>query len=273
VLTVMSGSDAGRIVALESAPLTIGRGSDVDLRIDDPVLSRQHARVARNADGGVTIEDLGSTNGTLVRGRFVTLVALEPGDYVQLGDSVLLRFALTDATEEALRRRLHDSSVHDPLTGVFNRRYLLDRLASEVSHARRHARPLALLMLDLDHFKSFNDTFGHLSGDRALCFVVAQIRRYVRAGDVLARYGGEEFVLLSRAADHEEAMRLAQRVRQGVQELPFSVAGTGVNVTVSVGVASLSDLPAGDGSAALLELADARLYVAKREGRNRVCGG
>jgi diguanylate cyclase (GGDEF)-like protein len=268
----MSGSDAGRVVALDDAPLVIGRGPDVDLWVDDPALSRRHARVARDAKGDVTIEDLGSTNGTLVHGRPVTRATLQAGDYVQLGDSLLLRFAITDATDEALRRRLHESSVHDSLTGVFNRRYLLERLEAELSHARRNALPLALLLLDVDQFKSFNDTFGHLPGDRALCFIVAQVKRCVRAGDVLARVGGEEFMVLSRAAEHGEAMRLAQRVRQGVQQLPFSVAGTSVQLTVSVGVASLSDLGPGAGSAELIALADARLYDAKRSGRNRVCG-
>jgi diguanylate cyclase (GGDEF)-like protein len=268
----MSGTDAGRVVALDADPLIIGRGPAADLRIDDPVLSRRHARVARDAEGDVYVEDLGSTNGTLVRGRAVTVATLESGDYVQLGEGVLLRFAITDATDEALRRRLHDSSVHDALTGVFNRRYLFDRLDAELAHARRHSLPLALLMLDVDQFKDFNDRFGHLPGDRALCFIVAQVKRFVRAGDVLARYGGEEFVVLSRAAEHGEAMRLAQRVRHGVQDTRFCVAGVGIRLTVSVGVASLSELEPADGAAELVALADARLYGAKQAGRNRVYG-
>ncbi|MGH7293375.1 MAG: diguanylate cyclase, partial [Polyangiaceae bacterium] len=236
-LTVMSGSDAGRVVSLESGSVVIGRAPEADLCIDDPVLSRKHARVARGPAGGVYVEDLGSTNGTLVRGRRVTIAPLESGDYVQLGDRVLLRFAVADATDEALRRQLHDSSVHDPLTRAYNRRYFFERLDSEIVHARRAGLPLALLMFDVDGFKAFNDRFGHMPGDRALCFIVAQTHRLLRAGDVLARYGGEEFVVLSRAAERDEAMHLAERVRRGVHDTHFSVAGMSVTITVSIGVA------------------------------------
>jgi two-component system cell cycle response regulator len=271
-LTIMSGMEAGRMIPLGKDTVVIGREADVGLTIDDPGLSRRHARIVSDGHGKYRIEDLGSTNGTLVAGRRVILAPLEPGDYVQLGGSLLVRFDLTDSAAEELQRQLYESSIHDPLTRVYNRRYFFGRLDAEMASARRAGDSLALLMIDVDEFKRFNDTFGHMPGDRALCFVAAQVLRLVRAGNVLARYGGEEFVVLSPGTGHAEAMRMAERVRRGIEGLRFSAAQTSVSLTVSAGVATLSELPDDSDGAALVTLADERLYAAKMGGRNRVCG-
>ena len=207
-----------------------------------------------------------------MRGIRVAVAPLEHGDYVQLGGSLLVRFAMIDPTEEALARQLYESSVHDPLTRVYNRRYLLGRLEAEVACARRTGDPLALLMLDVDRFKRFNDAFGHLPGDRALCFIAAKVLRQIRAGSVLARYGGEEFVVLSPGTAGPEAGRLAERVRRAIEGLRFSAAATTVSLTVSIGVATVADLGTHEGGAALLSLAESHLDAAKAAGRNRVHG-
>jgi two-component system, cell cycle response regulator len=272
-LTVMTGMEAGRVVALDQDELVIGRDpGPAGLCIEDPGLSRRHARILRAANGTFEIEDLGSTNGTLVRGQRVARAALEPGDYVQLGGGLQVRFAMTDPADERLRRQLYESSINDPLTRVYNRRYFFARLDADVASARRTGGPLSLLMLDIDDFKRFNDTFGHMPGDRALCFVAAQIQRITRIGNVLARYGGEEFVVMSPDTTLPEAMRLAERIRRDVAGLKFSVAANTVSLTVSIGVASLAELGPDDGAAALVGLADQRLYAAKAAGRNRVQG-
>jgi len=271
-VTVVSGLDAGRIVPMNRETMVIGRGDEADLTIEDSAVSRVHARILRRPDGTFQVEDLGSTNGTFVRGRRVMIAFLAEGDHVQLGPRALLRFDLTDPADERLQAHLYESSLRDPLTGAYNRRYLLNRIVAEVAHARRQAAPFAVIMLDVDHFKRVNDRHGHFVGDRVLCFVTAQIARNLRGGDVLVRFGGDEFVILCRDARAPEAAALAERLRTAMASMHLSAGGGSVSITLSIGVASLDEIGDEEPAGALLELADDRLYTAKAEGRNRVCG-
>ncbi|MGO8992013.1 MAG: GGDEF domain-containing protein [Polyangiaceae bacterium] len=273
-LTVLSGIDAGQVLALDGLEHVLGRGTEADLWLEDPAISRAHARVVRRPDGHFAIEDLGSTNGTFVSGRRVEGRAeLQSGDRIQIGPNQMLRFAITDDAEEELQRRLYESSTRDALTRAFNRKYLNERLLAEIAHARRHKTQLALLMLDLDRFKEVNDKHGHLTGDMVLRVVSSHMLRLIRIEDVLARYGGEEFVILVRSTSHKDAAILADRVRTTVERLQISAptGGNALVVTVSVGVASLSELAPEAGANELVATADARLYRAKVGGRNRVC--
>jgi diguanylate cyclase (GGDEF)-like protein len=188
-----------------------------------------------------------------------------------LGPHVAVRFAITDEAEASLHRRLYDHSMRDPLTDVFNRRYLDGRLIAEVTRALCTNTPTAALMVDVDGLKQINDRFGHLAGDRALCLTALAILDAVRTGDCVARYGGDEFVILAQA-DSAEAAGLAERVRRAVEGLQLGGAGAeGVPITVSIGAASLSELQPTDDPTALLKAADRRVYRAKAAGRNRVC--
>ncbi len=274
VLTVVSGPSTGRVHSLLEQPVTVlGRGKEADLRLDDGGASRAHARVSVGEDGRVTLEDMGSTNGTFVDGRRVERVELRNGDRIGLGPNVVIAFSIVDAQVERVTQQLYESSVRDPLTKVHNRRYLVDRLAGESAYARRHGTRLALLLLDLDHFKKVNDTHGHLAGDDVLRDVAALLQRMIRAEDVLARYGGEEFVVLVRGIEHANVGRFAERLRAAVEGLEVAADGSVMRVTVSIGIASLSELPRAQQDAdSLLRLADERLYTAKEGGRNRVCG-
>jgi two-component system, cell cycle response regulator len=131
---------------------------------------------------------------------------------------------------------------------------------------------LAVLILDLDDFKTTNDSYGHLAGDMVLRLVSAQMQRLIRVEDLLARYGGEEFVILARTTGKTEAVRLAERIRESISGLEIQVAAErSIRGTLSVGVASLPDIPEG-GPNEILALADARLYRAKARGKNCVCG-
>jgi diguanylate cyclase (GGDEF)-like protein len=270
-VTVVSGLDAGRIVPMNRDTIVIGRGDEADLTIEDGAVSRAHARIFRRADGTFQVEDLGSTNGTFVRGRRVMIACLAEGDHVQLGPRALLRFDLTDPADEQLQAHLYESSIRDPLTGAFNRRYLENRIVAEVAHARRQAAPFAVIMLDVDHFKLVNDRHGHFVGDRVLGIVTAQIARNLRGGDVLVRFGGDEFVVLCRDAHASEAVALAERLRTAMASMHLSAGGGSVSITLSIGVASLDEIGDGEPAGALLALADDRLFAAKAEGRNRVC--
>jgi two-component system cell cycle response regulator len=271
-LTITTGLDAGRLFVIPREGVTVGRSRDAQLFADDPGVSARHAYVGPTPEGGYAIEDLGSTNGTFVGMARVERAALSSGDQVQLGPAFRLRYALMDDDDVSLRGGLYEYSVRDSLTRAFNRRYLLERLFLEILHVQRAGGAVAIVMFDLDHFKALNDTYGHLAGDRALLAVADDVRRALRREDVFARYGGEEFIILARETTHPEAIRLAERVRRSIAALCLSACRTRVSVTVSVGVASLSELDAPTASArALIALADTRLYAAKAAGRDRVC--
>ena len=160
-------------------------------------------------------------------------------------------------------------AAQDALTGVANRRALMLALEQEMARALRQQTPLALLMLDIDHFKQVNDRHGHLAGDQVLRHVVSVVRQRLRGEDVVGRYGGEEFLLLLPGTDLQGAQQLAQQLCQVVQAAPCAWSGQTIGVTASVGIASFSMASQG-GRDALLQAADSALYRAKQNGRNRV---
>lgn len=182
--------------------------------------------------------------------------------------------ALEDANEHLASaiETLHRISAQDGLTGVANRRHFDETLTLEWRRAARGHEPLSLLMLDIDFFKSFNDTAGHQAGDDCLRRVAQMLRESVqRAGDLVARYGGEEFAVLLPDTDGDHALQIALRLRERIEamNLPHPSAPLG-RVTVSIGVASVVPPRDGTGSEDFVRVADAALYDAKRQGRNRV---
>ncbi len=165
--------------------------------------------------------------------------------------------------EEALRLL----SITDPLTGAYNRRHFVEFAEAEVARSARHGRPLALLALDIDHFKAINDTFGHCGGDEALRAFTAACRGSLRVSDMLGRLGGEEFAVLLPETGTDGALTVAEHLRSVVEDMAVPHGGTTIRLTVSIGVARFSpDEPCID---SLLSRADKALYRAKREGRNR----
>lgn len=271
-LTLLTGLHAGQLMAVDAVTVIIGRASDADLVVDEMGVSRHHARIARTPAGGFYVEDLKSTNGTYVGAARVGVALLHRGDVLQLGPHLRVRFAIVDSVEETLYRQLYESSVRDPLTNAFNRKYFVARLLAEIARARRAEGDVAVLMIDVDSLKTVNDSFGHLAGDRALCAVAARILRVLRVEDVLARYGGDEFVVLAAGAGNFDAERLAERVRRAVEGLHLSARGREVRITTSIGVASLSELDASEEPVGtLLSMADSRMYGAKGSGKNKVC--
>jgi diguanylate cyclase (GGDEF)-like protein len=271
-LTVLTGLDAGRLMAVDGAPVTIGRAADADLVVDDSGVSRHHVRITHMAAGGFSAEDLASTNGTFVGAVRVGVAVLHRDDLLQLGPNLRIRFAIIDSVDESLHRQLYETSVRDPLTHAFNRRYLVDRLVAEIARERRAEADVAILMIDVDALKSVNDCFGHLAGDRTLRSVASRILRTLRIEDVLARYGGDEFVVIAAGTDRADAGHLAERIRHAVEGLHLCARGCEVRITTSIGVASLTELSAGEEPvAALFAIADARMYRAKAAGRNKVC--
>ena len=168
-----------------------------------------------------------------------------------------------------LHREAQRLSVTDPLTGAGNLRHMTTTLAREVERATRFGRPLSLLLLDLDHFKNVNDTYGHTVGDAVLRELARRLAGCVREVDIVARYGGEEFVVVTPETDIVGAEHLAARICEAVREEPFVVGNDIVVVTVSVGIATLPTH--GTVSGDLVRAADEGLYAAKRAGRDQYC--
>jgi two-component system, cell cycle response regulator len=167
-------------------------------------------------------------------------------------------------------QRLLQLATSDPLTGLFNRAYVDDRLAIELSRARRYGKPMTVAVLDADRFKSLNDTHGHLAGDLVLRKIGAILRDSFRQSDTAGRYGGEEFVVILPETDIEAAQRKLESVRELVATAPIAITTRGVKaqVTISAGLASFPQ--DGEEAAELFALADERMFQAKKEGRNRV---
>lgn len=166
----------------------------------------------------------------------------------------------------------HVLSAADTLTGLLNRRAFEDRWQGEVARARRYGRPISIAAIDIDYFKQFNDTYGHVAGDAALTSVSRVIRSRVRAGDFAARIGGEEFVVALPETNAANALVMAEQLRRAIAENPIRIANHrgAVNVTISIGVASWPEH--GEEITRLLERADNRLYEAKLAGRDQVRG-
>jgi diguanylate cyclase (GGDEF)-like protein len=169
------------------------------------------------------------------------------------------RVALSDAERRAQT---------DPLTGVLNRRSLIERLDAACARAKARGLPIALLFIDLDHFKQINDTFGHAAGDACLRAIIEPIHAELRQSDVIGRYGGEEFVVILSSADAAAATPIAQRIVERVADVRVSGFGEPISVTCSIGIAASDTL--GIWGEPLLAQADAAVYVAKRSGRNQI---
>lgn len=177
-----------------------------------------------------------------------------------------LAMALANAMTHAQLQRI---AALDPLTGCYNRRFGLTRLREEFVRAQRTEGPMAAVVFDIDHFKSVNDTYGHLVGDRVLSHVAQQARLRLREGDVLMRYGGEEFVAVLPGASVSDAAAIAERMRRAVEESMTADGERQVRVTISLGVAARPECNV-ESETDLLGLADSALYRAKQGGRNRV---
>jgi len=183
---------------------------------------------------------------------------------VSIGDNISLALA-----NIKLRETLRHQVIHDPLTGLFNRRYMGETFKREIARLRRKKAPLGVIMMDLDHFKRFNDTYGHEAGDSLLESLGKFLEHQIRQEDIPCRYGGEEFVLILPGASLDVTQKRAEEIRQGVSQLQVSHRGKVLEmITLSLGVAIFPEHGANEDD--LLRAADNAMYQAKAAGRNRV---
>ncbi len=263
-LVVIAGKELGQRIDLDDSDVIIGRAETSRLFINSDLVSRHHATIALIA-GRYVLKDEGSTNGTFVNDhRLTEPQTLADGDTVKIGRTVL-KYTESPVEVQYLDHVMGLASK-DALTGLFNKRRFDELLPAEAARATQTGSPLCLILLDIDHFKSVNDTYGHPAGDAVLKAVAETASACLRENDTLSRVGGEEFALLL-PAPLAGAVGRAETVRRAIERQSLDFGAAKLQVTVSLGVAELAQ---GEPLESFYRRADALLYESKRAGRNRV---
>ena len=257
-----------RFVLDPSSASVIGRSPDVQLSFPTVrELSRSHSKIECRF-GTFFITDLQSTNGTFLNRRPVEAAArLRNGDRIDC-DLISLKFLEGDDDEQVYHDTIYELVTRDELTGIHNRRKYDEEVDRDFASAKRHSRPLALVLFDVDGFKSINDRFGHPQGDQVLVEIATLCEKSLRKEEVFARVGGDEFLILCPEVTASEATVLAERLRRRIAAHPFTLSGAEIRVTCSFGVAERN--PAMKTPNELYSAADQLLYRSKEDGRNLV---
>ncbi len=277
-LVVINGADLGKKYVLGQTSTVIGRSSKVDIQVDEDAVSRSHA-VIDNYGDHVVARDLESTNGTYVNDSPIREMKLRDGDQLKIGRTIF-KFLSGSNVEAQYHDEIYRLTTVDGLTQIYNKRFFVKEIDREMSRSLRYERHLALIMIDIDHFKSINDTYGHLAGDHVLRQVAKRINNHIRRDDIFARYGGEEFALLLPEINREQGGQLGEKIRRLIEAEPFYFDNIAIPVTLSMGVSDLAEYAQAQANSLdnsgeivpqlFIKLADDRLYQAKKNGRNRV---
>ncbi|MCA9173724.1 MAG: GGDEF domain-containing protein [Planctomycetales bacterium] len=266
LIRIHPADDVGGFWQLDGDAFVIGRVGECDIQVMDESVSRHHAAI--RFDGvNYVVSDLGSTNGTFVNDERISEKVLEPEDRIRIGQQIF-KYLAADDIEVQYHHTLYRMVTTDGLTQAHNRQYMEEALERELTRARRHQRPLAMLMMDIDHFKQVNDSHGHLAGDEVLREFSRRARLQLE-DEIFCRYGGEEFAVVAGECDRDTAIALAESIRKAVAEKPFETSDGLLEVTVSIGVVEALTV----GCQTVTELmsgADSLLYQAKESGRNQV---
>ena len=265
-VVVIHGENIGAQIEIGDSAVVVGRSVGCDLQIPHASVSRQHCRIAFEQDQYV-LEDLGSTNQTLVNEQPVTRVELHDGDQIAVGDAVL-KFMRRESLEDRYHQQMVEMATVDTLTGLPNRRVWRESLEKAVISAQGGAA-LSLAFVDLDHFKRINDELGHLAGDEVLRAVSTVIRNALLAGFVAGRLGGEEFAVILPNTTLTKAIDYSEALRRAIEALRVELKGDPRKITTSIGVVQWQR--SYQTSAEFMRAADAELFRAKAAGRNRVC--
>ncbi len=271
-LIMVSGGIPGTMFRVPDGAASVGRAAECTYQVHDITVSRVHAIFTVEPGGNVYVGDEASTNGTFVNG--VRLVAHKPvllrdGDRVQIGTAVILKLVRLEPDDEEFQREMFERTVRDTLTGLYNRAYFLDQIRALSERNAALGLGIAVMMLDVNHFKAVNDLYGHFAGDIVLKEVAAVLRESTRNEDLVARFGGEEFVIALPAASAPPAAERAERIRTSLERRQIMAGEDEISVTASLGMAFNPPNCASNDNG-LIVMADRALYQAKSEGRNRV---
>ena len=266
-LVVIYGMDLGKKFNLDQPAIIIGRSSKSDIQVDQESVSRNHSKII-NTGKSIILRDLGSTNGTYVNDELIDEYVMRDGDFIKIGRTIF-KFLSGNNIENSYHEEIYRLTTIDGLTQIYNKRYFLETLEREISRAHRYRRELTLMMMDIDHFKKINDTYGHLAGDYVLKQLASVIKARIRREDTMSRYGGEEFALVLPEVDQINAGQTAEKIRKLVEKTVFKFEDTKIPVTVSMGVSALD--PETKDPNDFIKRADEKLYQAKNQGRNQVC--
>lgn len=257
----------GERFPLKESPFCVGRSHDNHLVLDGRTVSRHHARFEQRSTTWVIVDN-GSTYGTYCNGeQIVREQALRNGDRVSLG-AVILKFLSCADGGAQYYEEIERLAVTDGLTQIHNMRSFFDAFDREIIQSRRCWHDLAVLLFDIDKFKSINDSYGDLASDFVLCEIARLVTPYIRPDHVFARVGQKAFAVVMPEVTREGARTFAEKVRGVVSEHPFIFQNNKIHLTISVGAATLED--ADLSSFDLFQRVNHALYVAQREGRDRV---
>ena len=268
ILIEIYGPNLGKNFRITENVITIGRDPSCTIPIDQENVSRLHCKL-ENIQQDTYVEDLESTNGTYLNDAPVKRKKLDHGDLLKVG-GVVFKFVSGGNIEGLYHEEIYRMTITDGLTQVANKRYLIEFLEREISRASRFGRPLSILMLDLDFFKSVNDNYGHLAGDSVLRETCTLLSRMVRREELLARYGGEEFIIVLPETSLSTATTIGEKARQMIQQHDFVFGETRIPISISIGASELS--PKTANPLDFIRAADEKLYQAKAQGRNCVIG-
>ncbi len=277
-LVFLNGDLLAVQIPLEREDIVLGRSLEAEIRLNNTKVSRQHAQIStrqnpKKSTPDYLLTDLNSRTGTYLNGQKITREILQDGDKITIGGQIL-RFELLDEIDREYQQQIRRLLAHDDLTGLLSSRSFFSELRRETTRASTENRPFCVFMMDMDFFKTVNDTYGHLTGSKNLEEVGNCITQTLRVGDVAARFGGEEFAAFLLDAELAQGLVAAERIRSIIEENDFTIIKQGKpadihKLTLSIGVASFP-IDSTD-PIELVEMADSALYKAKQLGRNRVC--
>lgn len=268
VLVEIEGNDLGKTFKIKHEQIYIGRGENCDLMILHQSVSRKHAVISEEIIG-YSIEDLGSTNGVIVNDLAIKKVLLKDSDVIRIGD-YSFKFLASENLETLYHQELYQLKNVDALTQCYNKRYFTRQFQYEYERMLRYRNQLGYAIIDLDHFKRVNDTYGHLAGDYILTNFAAIVREHIRKSDIFGRVGGEEFALIIPETSKKGIIVLAEKIRGIVEDYHFEYEGKSISITISMGVVSTDDFDPAVSINRFIDTADQFLYRAKGSGRNQV---
>ena len=267
ILTFIAGTQIGRRIPLADDSITMGRSDEATIMIRDTAVSRLHLKIEHEPQSGVyVVNDLGSTNGTVLNDKKTLKGVLSEGDKIAIGRTIL-RFSWIDAIDMAFHGEVDKLINIDSLTGLVLKRRFDEELNRHVAVALANRSALSMLMMDMDGLKQINDTYGHPFGAYSISETGKIIKGIISSKGLASRFGGDEFMAFLPNIALEEAREIAEQIRHSVKHHDYEKDGTPFTVTMSIGLAGLRE---NDSLETLLKRADDALYVSKESGRNRV---